>query len=99
MADLIVIENPSGLKCDTPDCGYSDDSIQREDFSLYINAPCPDCSGPLLTQVDYDFWLAMESTVKFLNTLAGDTPDGPRDCKLEVNMNGTGIPSFKMRDV
>ena len=43
----------SGLKCDTEGCGYKDETIERKDFEISINKPCPNCGGNLLTFEDY----------------------------------------------
>lgn len=43
-----------GIKCDTKDCTYRDDSVKVEDYADWINKPCPICNANLLTKKDYD---------------------------------------------
>lgn len=54
----------SGLKCDNPACDYRRDDIPFEDYEKYINAPCPKCEQPLLTQEDYDECIRMKRAAR-----------------------------------
>lgn len=53
--------NVSGLKCDNPNCDYRDSSIKYEDYSKYVDMPCPKCGTNLLTRSCY------KQTVKNVN--------------------------------
>lgn len=44
----------SGIKCDTEGCGFFDKDVPFESYSSYVNKPCPDCGGNLLTQEDFE---------------------------------------------
>ena len=41
----------SGIKCDTAGCGWHDDSVL--DYPNWLNRPCPNCGGNLLTEKDF----------------------------------------------
>ena len=66
------IQNIHGLKCDNPECGFVDSTIQRKDYPSYIDFPCPKCGQSLLTQADFDAVVVLERIeknpiVKFIN--------------------------------
>ena len=90
-----------GLKCDAEGCNYSDMSVDSENYSEYVDAPCPDCGASLLTPEDYAAFLAIVEAVNMVNEL--DLPaseddeviearikmDGSGKVKLEIDLNGT----------
>lgn len=84
----------SGLKCDTPNCGYRDESISRKDYESLIGTPCPKCGSSLLTQEDYDAVVAMEDLMKITNEVAGPIDPNTQQYKMNVSLNGNGIPEF-----
>jgi hypothetical protein len=98
MASLIT-QTVGGLKCDSPNCDFRDDSIKREDYESCVGMPCPECGASLLTEHDYEFMLELERTVGYLNTLAGELPEQEADFQLEVNLNGSGVPAFEVREM
>ncbi len=62
----------AGLKCDNPNCDYTDMSIKREEYINCIGLPCPKCGESLLTREDYINVLIMEDAVNSVNTLLPD---------------------------
>jgi hypothetical protein len=82
MADI------SGIKCDTPKCEWKDMSVKREEYPAYLNKPCPDCGGNLLTEADYNFILALEKAERISDRLLGWIPGKRRRYRYELN--GTG---------
>jgi len=46
--------NIKGIKCDTPHCNYRDEDVPFEDYSNWVNKPCPVCGRSLLTLQDYN---------------------------------------------
>lgn len=82
-----------GIKCDH--CDYRDDSVQFEDYPLWLNRPCPKCGANLLTQADFDAVVHLLKTCEeinsnhvlhFLNLLFGS--NGRK--RWHLNMNGSG---------
>lgn len=80
----------TGLKCDNPLCDYADPSIPHSAYKDHIDAPCPDCGQPLLTQADYDLVQHMMSIANLLGIPVTDTP-GDGEPTLSFNLNGTGV--------
>lgn len=48
-----------GLKCDNPNCSWNNPDIPFEDYEKWLNAPCPLCGRPVLTQKDMNVVMAM----------------------------------------
>lgn len=89
-----------GLKCDEKGCGYADWTIKSEDYHKHVNHPCPKCGSNLLTQADYDTFIAMEKVLnhpvliwinKIFNILTLGLFSGIR---TEVIFNGSGKISY-----
>ena len=59
-----------GIKCDTDGCGWNDMSILVKDYRDWLNKPCPDCGGNLLTQEDYNMTLKQIYATLKINQLA-----------------------------
>lgn len=85
-----------GLKCDAPDCEYSDMSISVETYKDYIDAPCPNCGANLLTQADFDMVQMLMGITDSINTAFEDVdlPEGELET-FTISMDGTGIPHIK----
>jgi len=86
----------SGLKCDAKECDYIDMSIKFEDYPKYINAPCPKCGAPLLTQADYDTVSALHNLfsnpiMNALEKMIGDK----KGTSLKISLDGSGKPKFE----
>lgn len=62
----------SGIKCDTPNCGWRDDSVKHEDYLQWVNKPCPKCGGNLLTEEDYRSAEILHLAADFINELSVD---------------------------
>lgn len=93
MSELLNI-GVSGIQCDAPGCGYNDPSVVRLDYDKYLNAPCPKCGAPLLTEADMLALKALEAEVALVNHVAGDLPDGER-LKMHLAMRGDGTIDLK----
>lgn len=93
--------NIFGLKCDAPACNYEDRSIKFEQYEEYINHPCPDCGAPLLTQADYDTTMQIVNMAKLASKLGFDkgSSDGDKMYKMNVQLDGSGIPKFDVKEI
>lgn len=87
----------NGIKCDTPNCGYSDMTVKSSDYHNWLNKPCPKCSANLLTQKDYDIVQKMESINNFkivrlitFIELSIRKILGLKLYNMKAEMNGTG---------
>lgn len=84
-----------GLKCDAPDCNYSDMNIDVKNYINYVNSPCPDCGENLLTEADYELVKNIMGITDIINE-EFDGVDLPGELEyLEVVMDGSGIPKIK----
>lgn len=43
-----------GIKCDAVECDFTKELAVFEEYSAYVNAPCPKCGANLLTEADYE---------------------------------------------
>jgi hypothetical protein len=86
----------SGLKCDNSSCDYRDDSIKLEQYESYIDAPCPKCSSPLLTQADYNQVQKILSLVDLVNSLPAPTEESKEKAIISFDFNGTGHVNMKI---
>lgn len=43
-----------GLKCDNPDCTFTDMSVNSSNVKEWINRKCPLCGQVLLTKAEYE---------------------------------------------
>lgn len=93
-----IIAQISGLKCDNAPCNYRDDTISVEEYESYINAPCPECGAPLLTQADYDQVQLILSAVGVVNSLPAATSESEEKATVSFEMNGTGSVNIKIED-
>jgi hypothetical protein len=88
-----------GLKCDAAGCDYTDPSATFEEYEKYLNAPCPKCGAPLLTEADYHACKAMRAAVDWINSLVpGDFAETEDVQRIKVEMDGSGIPKFVAKD-
>jgi len=44
----------SGIKCDNPSCDHFEKDVPFENYSEYVDKPCPKCGENLLTQEDFE---------------------------------------------
>lgn len=84
--DVII----KGIKCDNPDCDYHNDSVEVQDYSLWLNKPCPKCGENLLTEADYKTVKRMFKFAKFLNFIFAPLGLGKKKTTYNVDMNGSG---------
>lgn len=59
-----------GLQCDNESCDYVNMDIKTEDYPNWVNEPCPKCGENLLTEDDYMRSVALEETIKLMNSLS-----------------------------
>lgn len=59
-----------GLKCDNPNCNWSDMSVPFSDYEKSINKPCPECGENLLTQDDYDQVIQIKQAMELMATFS-----------------------------
>ena len=71
MPKIIEFDEPTGLKCDAPRCGFEDPTVTRDMYPRMIDAPCPKCGANLLTNADMRALLALERAAKWINRLLG----------------------------
>ena len=61
-----------GLKCDNPNCDYNDMTIPVQEYSAWVNKPCPKCGENLLTEEDYNMTMSFLEAAEIAN---GFTPE------------------------
>jgi phage FluMu protein Com len=59
-----------GLKCDNPKCDWINETIPDEEFENWLNKPCPKCGENVLTDEDFKFAKALDSSIDFINQLS-----------------------------
>ncbi len=59
----------TGLKCDNPNCDWTDTTISLNELSNYINKPCPKCGENVLTEEDYNNAMALEGMINVINSM------------------------------
>lgn len=79
----------SGIKCDNKSCDFIDQSVTIQDFSSWLNKPCPKCGANLFTQKDYDSLTEMLLLTGTLNKILPPTKLKDAVCN-PIKMNGTG---------
>lgn len=90
-----------GIKCDNPECNFRDDSVQYEDYYLWLNKPCPKCGQNLLTEKDFMKCQKIMKFSKFLGKFIKLPKDynGEMDVKIRVNWNATEEKELDLRMV
>ena len=89
-----------GIKCDNPECDYTDPNVSIEEYGEWLNKPCPKCSANLLTQADYDNVQAIIAAVSAINKVF-PVPEGYEDepkVFMHISMDGTGKMDFEFTD-
>ena len=84
-----------GLKCDNPDCDFSDMSIPTSKYKEYINCPCPKCGANLLTKADYRASKIINGLVRVINFVCYFIPKkklGENMATMTIDFDGSGIP-------
>ncbi len=93
-----ITHHITGIKCDTVGCGYEDDTAKFEEYDRWLNKPCPDCGGNLLTQTDLDATKAIMKMTETINRMIGPLPENSPFVNLSINMDGSGIKSIERLD-
>ncbi|WP_165005266.1 hypothetical protein [Enterococcus sp. ZJ1668] len=89
--------NVRGIKCDNPECDYSDMAVKYENYPQFLNKPCPKCGANLLTQEDLDATEQLMEIVNLTNEILKDSGLEKQDTNkyvVPVEANGTGELSF-----
>ena len=95
-ADLIC----KGVKCDAVGCDYRDDTAKREDYEKLLNAPCPKCGAPLLTEKDMAVILMLEAAVAVANSEIGDIEATGEKVEIQrYHFDGSGFDGFTVEDL
>ncbi len=63
----VVRYESGGIKCDTKGCDWHDDTVLSIDYLDWVNKPCPDCDGNLLTEADHIATINLGSHVIKIN--------------------------------
>ena len=88
-----------GIQCDNTECDYEDMDAEF-DPEYFLNRPCPKCGASLFTEEDYHAMQIMIRAAGAVNKIFKDRPVDPNEERvvLDVQMNGTGVPTFKVTD-
>lgn len=85
-----------GLRCDKPGCGYRQDEPISNDYNewaKWLNAPCPLCSSPLLTEADLRTTLRLLRVSRIINMALWPFAlfsNKKKAVTYDLGMNGTG---------
>lgn len=60
----------SGIQCDNETCDYRESDVKFEEYSEWVNKPCPKCGENLLTQENYDECLELMKRAEMINSLS-----------------------------
>lgn len=88
----------SGLKCDNPNCNYSDSSIKMEDYESWVGEPCPECKEVLLTEADFNTVQNMVAATEVMQKLFPNRNKSTSESsvlKMEFELDGTGDVKIK----
>ena len=97
MRDAIEF-NIGGIKCDNKQCGYSNMDVKVEDYSKWVNKPCPNCGENLLTEADYNSAQLMMNIAKMFNKTLPKRDVNEEIVTAEVEMDGTGKINYKIKE-
>lgn len=87
--------NISGLKCDNPNCDYSNPDIPFEQYEQFINCPCPKCGQSLLTPQAYKMCVAMKNMGQFITKITGGEKENSSKVDVSLDMNEFGHVGMK----
>mgnify|MGYP000418363436 CR=1 FL=1 len=79
-----------GIKCDSLECDYRDDSVTFENYDDWLNKPCPKCGANLLTEVDLNAVKMMMAAADWINSLGIPRGDESEEITIPIEFNGTG---------
>ena len=75
-----------GLKCDNPECDWSDMTIMFNDYPQYINAPCPKCDENILTEEDHNLVVELRKMVTMFNNMTEEEMKAFEDAQTEESL-------------
>lgn len=64
---LIETSQESLVVCDNLECDFKVPGSLNLSIKRFLNVGCPKCGENLLTQEDYDQWVALHTYVRFIN--------------------------------
>jgi hypothetical protein len=88
--------NIYGIKCDA--CDFSDMSVKVEEYSEWVNKPCPKCGANLLTEADYNNVKMLMEVAKMTNSILPPNESNEERISMKVKMNGTGNMVFEIKE-
>lgn len=88
-----------GIKCDTKGCDYADMDVPVEDYPQWVNKPCPNCGGNLLTEADYQTVKFVLSLADTMNAFIPKVSDTAEDGRISVKLDGSGKVDVEMTEV
>lgn len=93
--DKAIQMDVKGIKCDADGCDYVDYEVEF-DPEKYLNAPCPKCGAPLLTQEDYETYKTMVGLVDSIADIfeGVEFDEDTKMAHMEIKLNGTGVPEL-----
>jgi len=90
----VVEAKVHGIKCDNPDCDFIDISVKYEDYSKWVDQPCPKCGANLLTKADYKICRRLVRLTKIVNFFLPKRKDEVSTITVEAKFNGTDCVDF-----
>lgn len=91
----VMLTLSDGIKCDNPNCDYTDDSVTLEQLESFIDKPCPKCGENLLTQQDYDNVIAVLEVQQMLNAMSPEELKAYNDFALQ-RLKELGLPEYDL---
>jgi hypothetical protein len=79
-----------GIKCDAPNCSYSDMTVPLSELESYLDKPCPLCAAPLMTKEDLAVIFLLIGEVRAFNVLHGEVPEDSPRTWVELTFDGSG---------
>lgn len=102
--DKAINLNIKGIKCDNPKCDFIDENAKVEEYSNWLNRPCPKCGANLLTEADYNNTRLIIESVRtinkaFLGVDLANQDEFTEKIIIRAKMNGTGNVEFEHGDL
>lgn len=79
----------AGIKCDADGCDFIDETVTQEELPNWVDKPCPNCGGNLLTQADWAVIQELMSLVELANSIDFGEEDTTR-VTMPFSMDGSG---------
>lgn len=87
----------NGIKCDNPDCDYTNRKVTLKNFEKYLNKPCPKCGCILLTETDYRAIKKILKMTKLINIITKPFrifSKPKKRIQFKIEMDGNGISNI-----